>query len=322
MRPASPAGSIGAAHRCAAWTLVGVGCAIALLLPWLLPPRDAWAARRHFARSPARQPHREKSNYGARIPARPPRRARGKFGGAHPNRTGLAVDLCGAAPDAERCAADVLATAAACATRRQPRLGECANLSPPGTGTMALYHALRLSGAKRAAHDHQRAAVDVPDAPCLLMTLREPAARMESGYRFVYLKAPRKPAPTLDEMLAAWRANLTEGRRWAPPAGYMANFFWPQAGYLKGLTAQGCRKGRVALHVLCTETLGADWARLSPTPLPADNIRDSAYAALKRGVVERSRITKNSTRAWANEELFPTDYRLWRRFCGMRNLTS
>ena len=70
------------------------------------------------------------------------------------------------------------------------------------------------------------------DAHVLLWTLREPAKRIESGYRHAVqlmashpLFSVRRPPP-LDDLMAAWRANAT--RR---PKAIQENFLRTQIGY-------------------------------------------------------------------------------------------
>eukprot|EP00964_Phaeocystis_antarctica_P108779 scaffold73301_cov65-Phaeocystis_antarctica.AAC.3 len=68
---------------------------------------------------------------------------------------------------------------------------QCGQLSPAGTGSQTLsntLHALRGS----SVHSH----TTIPDAPCYFMTLRDPARRLESGFRYEVLN-PRGGRPRL-----------------------------------------------------------------------------------------------------------------------------
>ena len=64
----------------------------------------------------------------------------------------------------------------------------CEPLSPAGTGTQAVHYALNLSatmlGATLPMHVHHTANLS---ASCFLMSLRDPAARLESGMRYELL---------------------------------------------------------------------------------------------------------------------------------------
>lgn len=63
-------------------------------------------------------------------------------------------------------------------------LSECANLAVAGTGSETLSHLITAAASPHAHHAHVKRIRDFPTTRCFLTTLRDPAERLESGYRF------------------------------------------------------------------------------------------------------------------------------------------
>ena len=178
-----------------------------------------------------------------------------------------------------------------------------ANLAPAGTGTATLSQTLRGARVPHAHHKHHYTiellrlrrellgdgstrARDAQPPDSFAITLREPAARLESGYRHRALELARRPkrprAKPIDTIIGQWRhaaiarttddpdgnffagvvqlgADVNDAERArAPPPQIMQQFYWPQAGYLHAAAFFGATR----LGLLCTETLSADLSAL------------------------------------------------------------
>ena len=165
---------------------------------------------------------------------------------------------------------------------------------------------------------------DVGRPACFFWTLREPAKRIESGYRHAVqlmtshpLFSVRRPPP-LDDLMAAWRANAT--RR---PKAIQENFMRGQVGYLKG-GLDLCRRKAIQIIPLCTETLADDWAAAATRVLGDPDAR--LPQANARAIDSDPRLRHESTlsdanRRWVNEEAFLADHVVWRSLCG-RNAST
>lgn len=240
------------------------------------------------------------------------------------------VDVCGA--DAG-CRARLIAMVQACGgANTTMKIGGCANLAPAGTGTLALSATLKDLGNRHWHHEHGATIADVRrgkrrgarvKAPeCFLVTLREPASRLESGYRHKQLQRPGKAkTPPLDALLAEWRKRFDGGDAHALPWQFLKNFFWPQAGYVQA-GAAACANRDITIHVLCTERLRDDWAALATdrfglggVTLKSEHLRSNATGPTAVAVRKSSTIRNATTRAWVNDGAFPTDHALWKAFC-------
>ena len=231
---------------------------------------------------------------------------------------------------------------------------KCTNLAVAGAASQALNWALMLAGGL-AQHVHLRTVAslltvkdfsqnsrpsgmsgpryrnrprlglnDVGMPTCFFWTLRDPAKRIESGYRHAVqlmashpLFSVRRPPP-LDDLMAAWRANAT--RR---PRVLQENFFRTQVGYLRG-GIDLCRRKAIQIVPLCTETLADDWADAAARVLGDPDAR--LPQANARAIDSDPRLRKESTlsdmnRRWVNEEAFLADHVVWRDMCG-RNAST
>lgn len=105
-----------------------------------------------------------------------------------------------------------------CAKYQPPGLNvtrSCVGLSIGGAGSRTLYGLLHTYGFERPVHDHTLSistfmkgnySIDKPGAPCFLLTLREPALRLESGFAaFDWTRHPTlmnlSIAPTIDNIV-------------------------------------------------------------------------------------------------------------------------
>ena len=181
------------------------------------------------------------------------------------------------------------------------RLSDCANLAPAGTGTMTLYEqALSAAPAGRQwkhSHDRRIRSPGLENVSCFIITLRDPAARLESGFRYdtshwfsheldrVFRQGePVMPATT--DFVAAFR-NGSTGDAWAgvmrtflgsashplatvsgAEAGAQeragSNFLMSQLDYFRdyhGPRAPTKTRAQV-MHVLCTERFDEEWSAL------------------------------------------------------------
>ena len=262
----------------------------------------------------------------------------------------------GTRDDIRRCAKDLATTIAGCGpTGYVTPAVRCTNLAVAGAASQAVNWALMLAGGL-AQHVHTRSIKslltakdfsrnsrpkgmsgkqyrdrprlglnDVGRPACFFWTLREPAKRIESGYRHAVqlmtshpLFSVRRPPP-LDDLMAAWRANAT--RR---PKAIQENFMRGQVGYLKG-GLDLCRRKAIQIIPLCTETLADDWAAAATRVLGDPDAR--LPQANARAIDSDPRLRHESTlsdanRRWVNEEAFLADYVVWRALCGRRNAST
>ena len=224
----------------------------------------------------------------------------------------------------KRCSADLAETIRGCGGRRLVPATKCTNLAVAGAASQAVNWALMLAGGL-AQHVHTRTVAslltvkdfsrnsrpkgmsgpqyrkrpllgrnDVGRPTCFFWTLREPAKRIESGYRHAVqlmashpLFSVRRPPP-LDDLMAAWRANAT--RR---PKAIQENFMRTQIGYLRG-GIDLCRRKAIQIVPLCTETLADDWP---PRPRGSSAIRMRGCRRRTRGRSIATRGCKVSRRS-------------------------
>ena len=260
----------------------------------------------------------------------------------------------GTREEVKRCAADLAKTIRGCGGRRLVPATKCTNLAVAGAASQALNWAVMLAGGL-AQHVHTRSLEslliakdfsqnsrpsgmsgpryrnrprlglnDVGMPTCFFWTLREPAKRIESGYRHAVqlmashpLFSVRRPPP-LDDLMAAWRSNAT-----LRPKVIQENFFRGQVGYLKG-GLRLCRRKAIQIIPLCTETLADDWADAAARVLGDPDAR--LPQANARAIDSDPRLRKESTlsdtnRRWVNEEAFLADHVVWRALCG-RNAST
>jgi hypothetical protein len=262
----------------------------------------------------------------------------------------------GTREDIRRCANKLATTIVDCGpTGYVTPAVKCTNLAVAGAASQAVNWALMLAGGL-AQHVHTRTVAslltvkdfsrnsrpkgmsgpqyrkrpllgrnDVGRPTCFFWTLREPAKRIESGYRHAVqlmashpLFSVRRPPP-LDDLMAAWRANAT--RR---PKAIQENFMRTQIGYLRG-GIDLCRRKEIQIVPLCTETLADDWAAAATRVLGDPDARlPQAHA---RAINSDPRLQSESTlsyenRRWVNREVFIADHVVWRVLCGGRNAST
>jgi hypothetical protein len=247
----------------------------------------------------------------------------------------------------------VIAALAACSRHNAahvPSLSACTNLAPSGTGSHSLTAFLRHSGSAWAHHDHgatlrgyrrdwsgpadadslglqrQRRPANSTPPSCFIITLREPAARLESIKRYQdQLLSPLKwdRAADLNELV---RRNHM---RWVMD-GRQLDYLLPVE-----LLERECATRAVEVHLLCTEALDADFARLlsrfdAPPrpPEPAGARRNHAEALAARHNVSRLAATallsksmlQPQMRELVNRVAYADDSALHERFCGPRSI--
>ena len=242
----------------------------------------------------------------------------------------------------------IAAAVAAARSARRSNLTQCMNLAPAGTGSQSLVNGLGALAPGRWHHDHfWRVAPEGNGVHCFMMTLRDPAARLASGFRYLsQWRAAAAPSVTsfvadlrnssapahADAMrsyreAAAWPTRRVvraggvpvlvtcanpDGRGLSDPLlpalGELCFFMMPHVGYLRGFDSHD------ALHVLCTETLDADWAALLRRF--GYGARPLAHSHLRAAAVERREGELNGADAeFVRRCLFPWDAWLHRELC-------
>lgn len=198
-----------------------------------------------------------------------------------------------------------------CARRRiNLTLASCQNLAPAGTGTKSLIRALEEVTSRRWKHYHWMRLVPEHPAPCVIMTVRDPAQRLESAFRYElnssnkhasrhslftlrgvassvreFVEAVRNEShPRHGKALALYRRSvflpgLFNGN-WEPSFLQHENFLVSTVNYLRGLD---CR--RTELHLICTNRFDAHWRALlhsfghhSPASSPHLNYRSAVVS--------------------------------------------
>ena len=201
---------------------------------------------------------------------------------------------------------------------------QCGQLSPAGTGSQTLsntLHALRGS----SVHSH----TTIPDAPCYFMTLRDPARRLESGFRYEVLN-PRGGRPRLSaqgfsnvshfvDLLRSTsrtmnnRASRLLDLSWnkTSPGDGGSFFLRAQVTYFNAAAAKGAH-----VYFLCTDTLTHDMELLfrnASMDATTGNVRhQQASPELLR------RSTLSAEAAWYIRSLFAADWALVQRHCPRR----
>ena len=248
--------------------------------------------------------------------------------------------------------------------RSGTHISECAQLVPAGTGTASLNAGLRLTGrgAQRdsmsplqLAHDHNKQIPSVPNSHCFIMTLRDPAERLMSGFRHggwpwpfwnfsIFVGALRSgvkssPPDPLELTQSSARtlfntsvSRAMKGDKLHPPR--TSFFLIPQIAYLRGLNCS-----HAEMHVLCTCALKSEWAKLRaafkddgdanmPRCLPDENRRSrffngsSACHGAGCGKVTHMATTKPAEIvdpldvAFVREHLYPEDAMWHSAHCG------
>ena len=89
-----------------------------------------------------------------------------------------------------------------CAMRRPDvaSLTQCANLAVAGTGSETLSHLLGSKRNQYVHHYHVKRIRDFPAARCFIATIRDPAERLESGYRFELVNDAFNPTQPLNSL--------------------------------------------------------------------------------------------------------------------------
>ena len=241
-------------------------------------------------------------------------------------------------------------------------LHKSANLAPAGSGTTTLYQSLQhISPHAHHAHLYTVELVsrregspklkslpaDPPPPNCFVITMREPAARLESGYRHAVLRrrnnVRKRPARTparknatagwwnatalnepIDAEIDAWRrhpdvgAGATFGglgENGTLPRGMgviQHQFFWPSAGYVHGARAFGAKR----VHLLCTDRLRDDLKRFARDAWSMPNFSvHTSFGRSERMPGDASHISSPAMRHWVNYYAYPADTALWRLAC-------
>ena len=203
---------------------------------------------------------------------------------------------------------------------------QCGQLSPAGTGSQTLsntLHALRGS----SVHSHHT----LPDAPCYFMTLRDPARRLESGFRYEVLN-PRGGRPRLsaqgfssvshfvDLLRSSNTSRIMHKRAWrlfdlswnkTSPGDDGSFFLRAQVTYVSAAAAKGAH-----VYFLCTDTLTHDMELLFRNASLDATTGNLRHQQASPEVLRRSTLSAEA--AWYIRSLFAADWALVQRHCPRR----
>ena len=234
----------------------------------------------------------------------------------------------------------------ACARRRANlTLDSCQNLAPAGTGTKSLKRALENATARHWKHYHWMRLVPKKPSPCILMTLRDPAERLESAFRYELNSSNKHASPTspftlrgiatsaaafVDAMRnethpkhkralglyrrSAYLPSLFTGD-WTPASMDLDNFLVSTVNYLRGLDCD-----QSELHFICTNAFDSQWRAVllsfghnASTTAPHLNARS---AMVTSSVATASRLTSPADVEYVRRTLYPWDTILFEAACG------
>lgn len=236
--------------------------------------------------------------------------------------------------------------------RAASALSECANLAPAGTGTRPLTAWLRKH-SKLAHHLHTARYMHLKAAKCVILTIRDPWARLISGFNFerdarthnphTFARAGYRSAEAFVDALtrsdherlpasALYYSSLRGVYRNISTPRYVQPFSYntirggehhlvPQIDYV-----DDAMFSTVDIHFLCTESLDSDLAELSSTfePAPGGGVPDiQRMSAVPSRVVKHQRHRANLTSCHAKyvrECLYPADAWLWEHICVSHSL--
>lgn len=196
---------------------------------------------------------------------------------------------------------------------------ECVNLAPAGGGTKTVTEALRAAGLPEcgstprggcAHHEHELyGARDAAarGARCVVATVREPAARLESGFRYLVQreKIANAAGKRINDVVAAWARDYDRRRQMRPLLGV---FGVPLAAFFAGV-----ERADLDVRLVCTDRLGAD---LAASGFPAD----ANATAHRRSAHATADLRNRSTlapqwRTFLNAVVYAADYAVYARRC-------
>jgi hypothetical protein len=203
------------------------------------------------------------------------------------------------------------------------RLRGCRALFPAGTGTLSLFETLARSsagGRGDVSHLHERRSS--ASAPCHVMTLRDPAHRLESAWRF---HSNPYRAEDIDDFFTPVRCGEDDRRKFEEPyrnavcatrhcrrRGDWTIFFLSQVDYLRDFDA-----GRSELFVVCQESVEADVRALGAAfgePLEPRHANNRSRVKHPEGKGNSTLSAANA--AFVREQLYPWDAALHGALCG------
>lgn len=219
--------------------------------------------------------------------------------------------------------------------RSRHDLRECVNLIPAGTGTQSLVDLLQRATNTTWFHDHDLRVENHASVPCFVMTIRDPVARLESGFLWdvmmagemskIFNRGQKGSVAHLRDWLAALR---DPGSRAYPSV--MRNYFssvssptaqvWQlgvgQTGGSNFLVSQVdplrfWSPERHELHFVCTERFDEDFAAL----LKRFGLPSGAGMVHRNRRRPAGRLSPEDA-AFVRECLYPWDADLHRKVCG------
>ena len=216
-----------------------------------------------------------------------------------------------------------------------PVSANCTNLAVAGSGSASLSNYLKMANTTKCSKDtvnsscfhHHHSEFGATEAlthgPCVLTTLREPAGRLESGYRYIDMRKWKRTHKHTNSTVSRDVTYLKSTYDAKPFVNPLYGFFGiPQTAYLAGLTKGLCHKGLVQLHIICTESLTNELSDLSKD---LDISPDVHFPANGRSEAQSEELAKRSRlepklRSWVNNELYPLDSLLHDTFCNGRGI--
>lgn len=249
-------------------------------------------------------------------------------------------------------------------TRRMPskhrrNLSDCVNLAPAGAATQSLYEQLLLAAPENRFWHHSHAfrigGRGHRNISCYILTLRDPADRLVSGYRWdVAANGPHElqnlfrlpnasALPTVSDFVAAFR-NRSSAAYASVMRNYWSSVAWPTAdrfGLNLGFTGgnnflvsqldylRGYMPSWMELHVVCTERFSEDVsALLSRFGVDGDGDGDGDGQDGQRTILHQHHRSNQTigghdrqtlslgARRFVRECLYPHDTQLHQLLCG------
>lgn len=214
-------------------------------------------------------------------------------------------------------------------------------------------HALNVAGMQswlqRRRPKHWRSSLG---AACIVITVRDPAARLQSAFRDSYMMSERlamslhttrrnRTKATASLLVERLRQGLRGGMPTNAPArlyaasvsrpdwhGRLGNYPGPTNGSLFLVSQlwylQGINCSRSELHIVCTERFDEDWRRFlgafgaAPTGEYHKHKRQGAKPRTRAARAERNSFLNESDKAFVRNILYPWDTALHRWACGMK----
>ena len=196
----------------------------------------------------------------------------------------------------------------------------CGQLSPAGTGSQTLSNALHaLRGS--SFHSHHI----ISDAPCYFMTLRDPARRLESGFRYEVINhrggRPRLSAPGFRsvshfvDLLRSANKSYDSKRAWR-----LLNLSWNKTSpgddgsfFMRAQVTYIAAAKTSPIFFLCTDRLTQDMELLFRNASMNEVTANTRQKQASPELLRRSSLSAEA--AWYFRSLFAADWTYVQRHC-------